>query len=1090
MTRSGLATVMFTDLVGSTRMRDRLGDDVADEIVVEHDRIVGAALSSTSGRLVKNLGDGALAVFDSSVDAVVAGQRIQEGVLLYNRQAGDAHQISLRIGINAGEIATDNDDAIGLPVAVASRVCDAAEGGQILVTDTVRLLIGRRARFPLVAIGAHSLKGVDRPVELWSVEDAAHEIEGSRGAVPFPAFLERAIPDHLIGRAEQLSQLDAAHAAAATSVQLAAVIGEPGIGKTSLTSLWCRSAADGGAMVAAGRCTPDAALPYQPFVEVARAVLGANPQKLLEIGPAAGNVARLVPGIPLPKGLPVPLQTDPDTTQYLMAEAFAALVKPQPDEPPSVVVLDDLHWADEHTIAVLAHLARRDETSALIVGTYRDTDLVRSHPLPKLLVDLRREHRVVRIPLQRLSGDEVEEMIRGHFGSHAAPEIVESIAEETQGNPFFVEEITSHLEDEGAFDAGGRWVSDTPIDDYGIPEGVREVIGRRVEHLGEDVVATLEVASVIGPSFSVDVAGVIAGLDERAVDAVVDAAMNARVIYEGDGADEFVFAHALLRQTLYDDLPTRRRTRLHRAVGEALERRKAPPATLLHHWLNADRPDKALGAALAAATAAEVTFAVSDMTAYLELALDLWGDVEHPEDIAGTSHAELVIRLTDAHYDFGGRNEEAMALITAELEDPSLDDRTRALLHNSMSRVFWLQGRGSRSLEEARKALRLVPKDEPNAAHAEILGSVGSQLMLDSQSSEAIATAREALRLALATGTERTELAALTVLATSTGSLGEIAESNRYFQQLEERAQASGVLRSQLVGYVNQGELLAQNGLSAEALELTERGIVRTRQLGLNRWEAALQANAASYLFRLSRWDEAEEHLTAMTPPLEVDLPQIHLSLASLDLAAERGDETTTQRELDRLGSLRVDEMHAELQGLYWASRVSDLRWRGQYAPAYELASAALAAIDGPETWLHMVDVAAAAIETVADAVEAGLHQPQWIDRAVEWYSRFDEYSASAQRYERLQAGATADLARARGNNDPDLWRAAVEAWADTSYWRAKSQWRLAESLAGLDPHDPEVLSLLDEVEIVAAELGAKPLLAAARATGDAVSLR
>jgi class 3 adenylate cyclase/tetratricopeptide (TPR) repeat protein len=1080
---------MFTDLVGSTRLREVLGDDVADEVGVEHDRIIGAALSSTGGRLVKNLGDGALVVFDSSVDAVVAGQRIQEGVSLYNRLAGDAQQISVRVGINAGEIGTNNGDVIGLPVAVASRVCDAAGGGQILVTDTVRLLIGRRARFPLVSIGAHTLKGMDSPVELWSVEDAAHETDpGSRGAVPFPAFLERAIPEHLVGREEQLSQLDAAYAAAATSVQLAVVIGEPGIGKTSLTSLWCRTAGNGGAVVVAGRCTPDAALPYQPFVEVARAVLGANPRKLLEVGPAAGNVARLVPGIHLPRGLPVPIQTDPDTTQHLMAEAFAALFKPTADEPPSVVVLDDLHWADEHSIAVLAHLARRDETSALVVGTYRDTDLVRSHPLPKLLVDLRRDHRVVRIPLERLSDGEVEEMIRSHFGSEAAPEIVESIADETQGNPFFVEEITSHLEDEGAIDVDGRWISETPIDDYGIPEGVREVIGRRVEHLGDDVVSTLEVASVIGPDFSIDVAGAIAGLDERAVDRVVDAAMNARVIDEGDGADEFVFAHALLRQTLYDDLPTRRRTRLHRAVGEALERREAPPATLINHWLNADRPDKALVSSLAAATAAEAAFAMSNMAAHLELALDLWDDVDNATDIAGTSHADLVLRLTRAHYDFGGRNEEAMARVAVELEDPNLDDRTRALLHNSMSRVFWLQGRGARSLKEAKEALRLVPKDEPNAAHAEILGSVASQLNLDSQYSEAIETAREALRLARVIGTERTELGALAVLATATGSLGEVAESNRYFEQLAERAQASGVLRAQLVGYVNQGETLAENGYVAEGLELTERGIVRTRELGLNRWEAALRPNAARFLFLLSRWDEAEEHLTAMTPSLEVDLSQIHISLALLDLAAERGDEATMQRELDRLGSRRVEDMHAELRGPYWASRVSDLRWRGQYAQAYELASEALATIDGPETWLYMIDVAASAIETVADAVDAGLHEAPWIDRAVEWHARFDQYSKTSQRYVRLRASATADLARARGNNDSDLWRAAIETWTDAPYWRAKSQWRLAESLAALDPDDPEVSSLLAEVERVAAELGAKPLLDAAKATREAAA--
>jgi hypothetical protein len=135
-----------------------------------------------------------------------------------------------------------------------------------------------------------------------------------------------------------------------------------------------------------------------------------------------------------------------------------------------------------------------------------------------------------------------------------------------------------------------------------------------------------------------------------------------------------------------------------------------------------------------------------------------------------------------------------------------------------------------------------------------------------------------------------------------------------------------------------------------------------------------------------------------------------------------------------------------------------------------------------------MIEVAASAIETVADAVAAGLYEPQWIDRAIEWHARFDEYSGSARRYERLRARATADLARARGNNDPDLWRTAIETWADAPYWRAKSQWRLAESLAALDPDDPEVSSLLAEVENVAAELEATPLLDAARATREATA--
>jgi len=249
------------------------------------------------------------------------------------------------------------------------------------------------------------LKGTNEPVELWSVQEERGEMgSASHSDVPFPAFLERAIPARLVGRTEQANQLDAAYTAAKASVQLAAVIGEPGIGKTSFTSSWCRTAADRGALVVGGPCTPDAALPYQPFVEIARAVLVANPQKLLEIGPAAGNVAQLVPSIPLPQGLPVPLRTDPDTTRFLMAEAFASLFESNPGSAPAVVVLDDLPWADEHSIAVLAHLVRRDETKALLVGTYRDTDLVRNHPLPKLLADLRREHRIVRIPATAARG--------------------------------------------------------------------------------------------------------------------------------------------------------------------------------------------------------------------------------------------------------------------------------------------------------------------------------------------------------------------------------------------------------------------------------------------------------------------------------------------------------------------------------------------------------------------------------------------------------------------------------------------------------------------------------------------------------------
>ncbi len=1087
MAGSGLATVMFTDLVGSTRMRDRLGDDAADEIGVEHDSIIGDALSSTGGRLVKNLGDGALAVFDSSVDAVVAGQRIQEGVTLYNRQANADRHIGVRIGINAGEVAHEDGDVIGLPVAIASRVCDKADGGQILVTDTVKALIGRRARFPYTSMGSHNLKGVEGPIELWSIEEAIQPaVTTSHGEVPFPAFLSRGIPRNLIGRDTQLAQLDATHAAATEGTTLVTVIGEPGIGKTSFTSTWCRTTADNGATVVAGRCTPDAALPYQPFIEIARSVLNAQPERLTAIGPAAGNIAQLVPGIPLPPNLPPPLQTDADTTQYLMAEAFGSLMRPKGGSPATVAVLDDLHWADEQSIATVAHLARKDEDLPLvIIGTYRDTDLVRTHPLPTLLTDLRREHRLERIPLPRLSGEEVGAMIDSYFGVDIASDVIASITDETQGNPFFIQEITAHLQDEGAIDQNGTWVSDIPIDDYGIPEGIREVVGRRLEHLGEDAVATLEVASVIGPTFSVEVAGAVAGLDEHTIDAVVDAASAARVIIEGDDADEFAFAHALLRQTLYDDLATRRRIRLHRAVGRALETRGEPAKILLNHWLHANENDRALRCAIDAAAEAERAFAPAERTANLELAFDLWDDAADPEDATGIDHAELVIRLANATSGFGGDQQRSVDRISVELDRNNLDDRTRALLYKEMSANLTLQGHGVRSHEMARRALEIVPKDEPNVAWADVLANLAGKQMLDAQSSEALEMGLQALDLAVASDARMAEVRALTAIATAAGDLGDIDMSNEFFDRLATRAKELGNLRGELIVFVNQGTTLGKAGRTDEALNINERGIARTRELGVKPWERMLHGNAAEVLFTTGGWDEAVRHLGTLDPADVVDLPQINVSVGIMSIAAERGDHDALLEEVDRLSGLDAIAMDSQNTAPYSASLISESLWGRRYDEAVTTTESYLPEDVDDESWLHMGRVASLGIESVGDAVVEGVDQDGWVELASTWQNQLEANVERATNGAEFNTEANANLARARRHNDAEVWREAVDAWTDHPYYRAKAQWRLAQALIETDAGSEEAIELLDAAQGVAQRLKAQPLLDAIETTRE-----
>jgi len=694
MSGSSLATVMFTDLVGSTHQRGVVGDDVADAVVGEHDRIVSEAAEACDGRVVKTLGDGALLVFSSAIEAVTAGGNIQDDVAEYDETVDDDRALSVRIGIHAGEVVTVDGDLSGLPVAIASRVCGVASGGQIVVTSVVRSLIGRRGDVPLRSIGSHDLKGVPEPEEIWLVTDDAAQPTNTKAPIPYPAFLERGVPPVLVGRDDDLRRLDDVYAGSATGgARLVAVIGEPGIGKTALTSTWTKAASDAGASVVGGRCTPDGALPYQPFIEIARAMLAAEPGRLSHLGSAAGNIARLVPDVELPANLPPPVQGDSDTVQYLMAEAFIALLRSSDGEKPVIAVIDDIHWADESSISVLAHISRYEgDLPLLMVATYRDTDLVRNHPLPRLLADLRRSRTIERITLDPLTTDEVAQMLSARIGETVSGDVAESISVETGGNPFFVTEVTAHLRDEGAIDEHGQWVSNIPIEDYGIPEGVRDVVGRRLERLGKDAMTLLQVAAVIGPSFDIDVAGAMAGLDEETLEDVLDVAMEASVLDEGDTLNEATFSHALVRQTLYDDLSIRRRARLHRAVAQALEESGASAAEVLPHWLTAGVSDKALVAAVEAAHHALMASSEREAMQHLELALESWDDVDHPEKLTAMTRARLVYQLATLKSDYLMEHEKIVALLDTQIERGVDDPGTLALLYSTKARHLWLAG--------------------------------------------------------------------------------------------------------------------------------------------------------------------------------------------------------------------------------------------------------------------------------------------------------------------------------------------------------------------------------------------------------------
>ena len=276
--------------------------------------------------------------------------------------------------------------------------------------------------------------------------------------------------------------------------------------------------------------------------------------------------------------LPAPQTSDPETERYLLFSAVAGLLGQVAESVPVCVVLDDLHWADGQSVALLKHLVRTVEHGALqLIATYRDSDLGKDHPLTAVLADLRRVKGVQRISLHGLGVDEVAQImaaVAGHELDQDGVELAGQIAKETDGNPFFVGEILRGLSESGAlvFDEASWALERRSLPAIALPESVREVIERRVERLGGEALEVLTQAAVIGRVFDLELLESMLEIDEGALLDHLEAAVAASLLAESsERLGQFRFAHALINQTLYEGLGATRRARMHERVAQALE---------------------------------------------------------------------------------------------------------------------------------------------------------------------------------------------------------------------------------------------------------------------------------------------------------------------------------------------------------------------------------------------------------------------------------------------------------------------------------------------------------------------------------------
>jgi class 3 adenylate cyclase/tetratricopeptide (TPR) repeat protein len=663
------ATFVFTDLVGSTAMSQRLGPDAAEHVRHDHFSVLRGAISASGGVEVKNLGDGLMVVYTSSSRALAGAVAMQQAIDRHNRRA--AEPLEVRMGMGAGEVTEEDQDYFGDAVVEAARLCAMAEGGQVLATDTVRVLAGRSSGHELRAIGDLELKGIAAPVTTLELvwEPAGREGE----AVPVPARLLRATTDSLFGfcgRTEARALLaDACKRSQADEVvELVLVSGEAGIGKSTLVAHAARDAHDAGATVLFGHCDEDFGAPYQPWVEALTEHLEQDPQPL-EALPAAQRAAigRLLPAL----GIEVrAANRDADTERLVLMDAVVRLLESAGEVAPLVLVLDDLHWADQASLHLLRRVATAGAAAPVtVIGTYRDTDLSSGDALTALLADLHREPNVARVPLDGLGDVDIAELMAtaaGHELDDDGIDLAHTLRRETAGNPFFTAELLRHLGESGAIvqNDEGRWTLERDLAELGLPSSVRDVVGRRVERLGPEAVRLLSLAAVIGRDFDVEVLEAVAASDGDALLDIIDGAVRATVITETDQPERYRFVHALTQHSLYADLSPLRRQRAHERVAETLEASTSTdPARrlseLAHHWLAATKPAdsaKALRYAEEAADAALASLAPEDAAHWYRCALDLAAQNEEDD----LRRARLLVGLGTAQFLSGGNHQAAL----------------------------------------------------------------------------------------------------------------------------------------------------------------------------------------------------------------------------------------------------------------------------------------------------------------------------------------------------------------------------------------------------------------------------------------------
>jgi len=713
-----------------------------------------------------------------------------------------------------------------------------------------------------------------------SLDEGAIETEAD--AAPAVAILDALSRGRLVGRAMELAEVRQLWQRALDGHGHAVLLsGEPGAGKTRLAREITIQAAVDGAVVLTGGCYEyEATTPYLPLVEAFRRwVREEKDDENLRamLGDASPQIAKLSPEIETRLGpFPVRAELPPHEERLLFFDAVVQVLSNLARSKGLLLYADDLHWADRGTLWLMAHLLRQlREERALIVGCYRETELDRAHPLARALVDWNRERLVTRITLRRFGAQETNEQLSALLGEDVSGEFGEAVHRETEGNPFFVEEVLKALIEQGSVRReSGRWKR-CDVGELVIPQSVKETIGNRLNRVSDQTNDVLRIAAVLGKTFSFDELEAAAeNISEDVLLDALDESTTAQLI-NTSGRESFTFTHDKIREVLYEELNPIRRRRLHLHAAEGLERRGVvcegerrgvPTACaverLAHHYIQAGDYEHGLTYAKRAAAAAERVYAIDEVIGAYSRARDCAEALGLVEE--QLSLEEAIGKAYFLHGDLipaGEHFERAMALTS----DPHV--RARLQTEAASSLVTTGDQRGVKYLHEALKVLDPVsePLETANALATEarfhhLAARHREAIDLLNRAAELVAPAAAADTVSSFAASIITQIYAYAAGAYE--HYGLYDESDKWCWRAVEFGERHNVSFAQAVGFEFLGENANHTGNFAAGIEYADRERVIADRIHSRERRAWAQFIAAICAAQLGDFERAEREYT------------------------------------------------------------------------------------------------------------------------------------------------------------------------------------------------------------------------------------